>query len=417
MQVPFFRPAALLLLAALVLYVIVRAIVPAMSRIDTDFPNYFTAARIVADGGEVDRLYDDAWFESQMQRYHTQSRAAGKFSPFPPPTALLLLPLASLEPLNALRALTGLSLLCLAGSALLLSRILAWSPLAAAVFVLLAGYAVINALRFGQPYILVSFSCVLGYYAYLRGRPVLAGLCFGLFTPIKYFPVALLSYFAWRRQWKLVAGAASSILAVVLLSILVLGWNIHRQFLSSVLGNHLLGHLSMQDPFTASFQSFDTLYRRLFIADPGANPRPWLDLPVLQPVCVALTKMALLLAACATLVKLKRADAAGAVAPSLGILGMLLLLLAPATATYHFVLLWLPVGLLINYFARAGRHLLAALLLGAYALIGFFPYRFTVPFEGRGALSALAYPRLWLLLAMFMGCLYGLWQVRPRTSP
>ena len=108
------------------------------------------------------------------------------------PTALLLLPLARLQPLDALRVLTGVSVLCLICSIILLAEILSWRLVESTVFVLLSGYAVTGALRLGQPYILVSLSCILGYYARLKGRPLLAGICFGLFTPIKYLPVVFL---------------------------------------------------------------------------------------------------------------------------------------------------------------------------------------------------------------------------------
>src|ERR1700736_1809769 len=122
----------------------------------------------------------------------------------------------------------------------------------------------------------------------------------------------------------------------------------------------------MQDPFTASFQSFDTLFRRLFIFDPMANPQPLIALPHLQGISVLITKASIFLAAIATLVKLARSGVGTATAPSIGLLGILTLLLAPATATYHFALLWLPVGLLINHFCRARAPVYASLLLVLY---------------------------------------------------
>jgi Glycosyltransferase family 87 len=409
MHLFFKRPVALLLLAALAFVLAARGIVPALSKIDTDFPNYFTAAKIVADGGNTDRLYDNVWFQEQMRRYQIGKASAGEFKPFPPPTALLLVPLTRLKPLDALRVATGVSVLCLICSIILLARILSWSLVDSAIFVLLSGYAVLGALRLGQPYILVSLSCLLGYYARIKRRSSLAGMCFGIFTPIKYFPIVILVYFAFRKEWKVVLGGATAILIVTSVSIGVLGWKIHEEFLSSILGNHLIAKLDLQDPFTASYQSFDSLFRRLFIFDATLNPQSPYALPRLQGIAVLTTKVSILLAAIATLIKLARSGAAGATAPSIGILGVVTLLLAPATATYHFVLLWLPVGLLINYFFRQGAPVRAYFILGTYALIGFFPYRFTIPFEGRGALTVLAYPRLFLLLAMFAACVYFIW--------
>jgi hypothetical protein len=417
MHLFFSRPVAILLFAALAFVLTVRGLVPAMSKIDSDFPGYFTAAKIVADGGDVERLYDNAWFQDQMRLYHIGKPSEGKFSPFPPPTALLLVPLAQLKPLNALRVMTGVSVLCLVYAIVLLARILSWSLIDSAVFILLSGNAVIGALRLGQPYILVSLTCLLGYCAYLKRRPVLAGVCFGLFAPIKYFPVVILAYFAFRKEWKLILGGATAILAVALTSIGVLGWKIHEDFLSSVLGNHLVANMSMQDPFTASFQSFDTLFRRLFLFDAALNPEPWMALPRLQIIGVIITKASIFLVGVATLFKLARSAGGKAAAPSIGLLGVLTLLLAPATATYHFVLLWLPVGLLVDYFSRIGTPMRAYLILGIYALIGFFPYRFTIPFEGHGGLTVLAYPRLLLLLAMFTACVYFVWnRVEPAAA-
>ena len=423
------RPAALLLFLALTLLLAVRGIVPALSKVDTDFPNYFTAAKIVADGGNTDRLYDNGWFQDQMRRYRIGKASEGQFKPFPPPTALLLVPLARLQPLDALRVLTVVSALGLIWSIMLLARILSWSLVDSTVFVLLSGYAVLGALRLGQPYILVSLSCILGYYARLKGRPALAGMCLGLLTPIKYFPVVFLVYFAFRKEWKVVLGGAAAILLVAALSVGILGWKIHENFLSSVIGNHLVAKLDLQDPFTASYQSLDSLFRRLFVYDATLNPRPLYPLPRLQGMAVLITKASILLAAIGSIVKLARrggdteigssidADsrtgpsvgADSAAGPSIGILGVVTLLLAPATATYHFVLLWLPVGLLIDYFVRQGARMRAYFILGAYALIGFFPYRYTVPFEGRGGLTVLAYPRLFLLLAMFVACVHFIW--------
>jgi hypothetical protein len=78
------------------------------------------------------------------------------------------------------------------------------------------------------------------------------------------------------------------------------------------------------------------------------------------------------------------------------------------------VLLWLPVGLLIDYFLRERRPAFGRLVLGCYALIGFFPYRYTAPFEGRGGLTVIAYPRLFLLSVMFVACIYFVWQPHAR---
>lgn len=395
---------AILLLVPLTALLVARGVAPALTAIGSDFPGYLTSAKIVADGGQVDRLYDNQWFQEQMRLYRIGEPSEGKFAPFPPPTALLLVPLAALTPINALRAMTALSVLCLAGSIVVLARLLDWGMIETTTFILLSGYAVSNSLRLGQPYIVCSLLCILGFYAYRKDRPIAAGVCFGLFSPIKYLPVGYLAYFAWRRNYKVVLGGAVAICAIGALSIGILGWKIHEEFLTQVLGHHLIGQLGLQDPFTASFQSFDSLFRRLFVFDAAFNPHPVAAAPMLQVAAVAAVKLSLLAAAAAALLKLARGNAGAAVGPSLGIVGILILLIAPATATYHFVLLWLPVALLLDHFLTAHAPRYAYGLLGLYTLIGFCPYGHAHRFEGRGALTVLAYPRLFLLLAMFAMC-------------
>jgi glycosyl transferase family 87 len=406
-----------LLLVGLTAYVFSKGVVPAMSEVTADFPGYFTSARIVIDGQETQRLYDDDWFREQIRRYGLESaNNPGKFAPFPPPTALLLVPLARFEPLTALRIVTVVSVLCLIGSIFLLARILAWNPLDSALFILSSGLAIIGGLRCGQPYIVISMFCILGYYLYLQRRPWLAGICLGLFVPIKYFPAIILAYFVFRKEWKVVMGGAAAIAAVGLLSIAVLGWKVHEIFILSVFGNHLIGRLSLQDqtvPFTAVYQSFDTLFARLFVFDPVRNPQPLAAAPLLRTVSLVAVKGSILLIAVATLAKLARRGAASAAAPSIGILGIVLFLIAPATATYTCALLWLPVALLVDYFLRKGARMPAYFILGVYALIGFVPYNYAYPFEGHGGLSLLAYPRLFLLFAMFIGCAYFIVYPRP----
>lgn len=410
-----------LLVAGLVGYLILKSLVPALTGITSDFPEYFTSAKSVRDGQDAVKLYDGDWFREQTRRYGVgPPENPGEFAPYPPPTALLLMPLTGFQPLTALRIVTALNVVWIICSMLLLSRIFAWRLIDSALFILLSGWALHTGLRFGHPYILTSTFCLLGYYFYLQRRPWLAGLCVGVFVPIKYHPLTVLAGFALHRQWRVVLGGGIAITAMVLLSIGVLGWKVHQIFLLDVLLNHFTRHLTAAPSFTAVFQSFDTLFSRLFLFDPVRNPHPWLVAPLARTVAVISTKGLLVLAAAAALIKLGRGSASSLLAPAIGILGMLALLIAPGTGTYAFVLLWLPVALLIDYFLSEGARVTAYLILCTYVLIGFIPYGHTFPFEGRGALTVLAYPRLFLLLTMFVVSIYAVIRSRPlerRAAP
>ncbi len=417
----FSRACKVLLLAGLLAYLLLKCLTPALTEITDDFPEYFTSAKSVRDGQDAAKLYDGAWFREQTRRYGVgHQENPGEFTPYPPPTALLLTPLTGFEPLTALRIVTALNVLCLICSMLLLSRIFGWRLIDSALFILSSGWALRTGLRFGHPYILISTFCLLGYYLYLKRRPLLAGLCFGLFVPIKYFPVMILAGFALHRQWRVVLGGGIAVAAVSLLSIGVLGWQVHQIFILDVFWNHLTGHLIVGPRFIAIFQSFDTLFERLFILDPARNPHPWLSAPLAATVAIVSTKGLLVLAAAAALIRLAHGANPSAIAPIIGILGILVLLIAPGSGTYALVLLWLPVALLTDYFLSEGARVPAYLILSAYVLVGFIPYGRTYPFDGRGGLTVLAYPRLFLLLAMFVVCIYAVAFARPsgqRAAP
>jgi hypothetical protein len=405
-----------LLLAALVVYTLAQDVIPAVTAVTDDFPTYFTSAKMVREGQDGAGLYDGPLFREQMQRYGLGTPDDSIiFPPYPPPTALLLVPLAGLQPLTALRVLTALNVLCLVCSMLLLGRILKWRLVDSALFVLVSGHALQSGLRFGHPYILMSTLCVLGYYFYRERRSTLAGMCLGVFVPIKYWPVSVLAAFALHRQWRVLLGGGLAIAAVVLVSVGVLGWEAHRIFLTDVVFKHLSGHLLSSNPLpahSAQAQSFDVLFARLFILDPVQNPHPLLAMgPLPRVLALAGMKGLLVIAAAAASVKLIRSTTANSIAPTLGILGILTILLAPASGTYAGALLWLPVALLVDYFSSRGARVQAYLILGLYALIGFIPYGHLNPFEGQGALTVLAFPRLLLLLAMFVVCIQAV--IRP----
>ena len=77
------------ILAGLIGFQLWWGIIPAFTAVDTDFPNYYTSSRLLFEGMELDKVYDDAWFQSKINSYDIKQE--GKFSPFPPPTSMLML--------------------------------------------------------------------------------------------------------------------------------------------------------------------------------------------------------------------------------------------------------------------------------------------------------------------------------------
>jgi Glycosyltransferase family 87 len=66
----------------------------------------------------------------------------------------------------------------------------------------------------GQPNLLLLALMLYGFWLLREARPWFAGSMFALATAIKVFPVAVLPYLVWRRQWRAVA---STLVFLVLL--------------------------------------------------------------------------------------------------------------------------------------------------------------------------------------------------------
>lgn len=386
----------LALIAILGAHAIFLGAVPATQKVGGDFPNYYTAGKIAARFPSKAPLYDDAWYQEQIHREGLN--ISGKFSPFPPMTALLCMPLAPFSPLTALRIVTVINLLFAILAAELLSRCLLISRQESLLLVLFSGEGLTNCFLLGQAYIAVSLAVILGYYLYLRGNKALAGVCLGFFVPIKYFPAVFMIYFAWKKEYLLLLSSGLTAALLTAASLGLWGWEIHKQFLTSVLGNHLLSNLSMQNPYSTSFQSIDGLFRRLFVTHALHNPKPWLAYPAAY---WALKPTLLLVLTLMTLRVLRKAMKNPSSHPLiLALPAILILVVAPATSTYNFLLLWLPLGLLMKYFTDTKQNGRLQLTWILYMLLGFIPYGLFRRFDGQGVLTLLAYPRLFLMLGL-----------------
>ncbi|HTP12413.1 MAG TPA: glycosyltransferase family 87 protein [Bacteroidota bacterium] len=389
------RGVALIAIVVLSAFLLFRGVIPGLARIDTDFPNYYTAARLLTNGAPTERLYDDGWFQQQI--FDSGIQQQGKFSPYPPITALVMVPFVFLGPLNALRAWTVLNLGCLILEIILLSRAtgksLDWSSL----LILASGHALANNFRFGQFYLVLAVLVTSGYLLWQHHRAFATGALFGTAAAIKYFPILFVILFLLRREWRPAVAQFSTIFLLSALAVAVMGFRVHELFISTVLGKHLTG--TIQDPFSPAFQSWNSLFRRLFVFDPVFNPSPFLRAPALFVILTVMVTTGV--AALFVNGYRKAAFSFGPAASSIqfAFLNIAGLLLLPASATYHFLLLALPAAILLAFPEWSFEQVLVA---GFYLAIGFLPYGALSRFQDSGLLTVLAYPRLILMTGIFV---------------
>ncbi len=388
-----------LLIAVLSGWVLIRGVVPTLSHPGGDFANYYTASRILLEGGSVERAYwDFTWFQKQIDSNGIRDQMGG-FIPHPPSTALVFLPIAGLEPILAKRIWALLNVLLALAASFLLARITGLSLTLSSTLLLLSGAALINNFLFGQLYLLLLVSLLAGFYFHQSGHPLLAGICFGSLAPVKYVGLLWLLYFSWRRRWSLVAAGAATVILVLAATLWMDGIRVFWTFITEVLPRYLAGQV--QDPFTVRLQTWNSLFRRLFLHEPTLNPNPLLDSPLLFYFCKNTIFWGFLFF-CVCL--LQRSDHFGnrdSFLFQLGLIPMTLLLIAPVGATYHFLLLTLSACSFTSILIGRHQQVAAVALALLFACIHLPHYLWLEPYL-QGKTAVLGYTRLGLLLSYFL---------------
>lgn len=177
-----------------------------------DFYQFYIAG-LVVHRGEVDRLYDQAYFG----RLQTQGGEDPLFSLYPPMMAMAMAPLANLSCYHASRVWAGINIVCLLGSGWMLCRMLplsrAWRI--NAMMALAVWLPVWVAVGTGHlvPVLLLVLTAALTLQ--LRGNWWWAGLLLSALAIKPQIITAVVLWLAVRRDWRALAGMAVGLLLQV----------------------------------------------------------------------------------------------------------------------------------------------------------------------------------------------------------
>lgn len=393
------RKIQYLLLVLLSIFTIKMGVIPAWNSINSDFPNYYVSAKLLTESADFKRIYDDSWFNAKIRENGIVQQ--GKFSPFPPATAFVLLPLTPFSPLTAKRIWTICNIFLLGANIWLLKKIAGWQLISSAIFLLLSGIGLINNFRFGQLYLLLLFVILLSYVCVLQRRQTAAGMLLGLGAAVKYVPVVYLVGFAVNRKWLTFFAGVLALVGVTVIEIIVFGSDVYRYFFAEVLLPHLDGRISAQDPYAIAFQSWNTFFRHVFLADAASNPVPLIGWPAGYRIAKMLVTFAITALSGYSMWQLHRTNHPNRRALDFAIIGIAAMLLLPATATYHFLLLAFPVALLLSHLCNESAFSAKSLIFGSYAAIGFVTLIPFTKWQYSGWEILLAFPRLWLMTFLF----------------
>jgi hypothetical protein len=378
-------------------------VLPSFQNTRGDFANYYTASRLIHDDIPIERAYRDfVWFQKQMDGYGIQNQVGG-FIPHPPTTALVFLPLAFFDAVSAKNIWTCFNIVLVLLNIFLLVKISGLDWLITSALFLGTGYGLLNNFLFGQLYLLVLASILLGAYLAQRNRQLWAGVSLGSLILVKYVGVLFVLYYAWKKQWRVVAGAALATVVGSGVTVLLADFQSIQAFVIEVLPRHLRGEI--HDMFSIYFQSWNSMFLRLFVFDEAMNPSPPLSSPVLFVLVNNLVLWSVLAITVFVLWQAKFTDNRHKDLFQMGLIPCAVLLVAPATATYHFLLLTMAAVFWVKIFLDLGEYR-AALTIGNLFVCINLPHFMKLRHLAEGWLTPVVYSRLWLLLAFFVLSLF-----------
>jgi len=395
---------AVLCLAVLLFFM--HSLPRAWRTLNTDFPNYYMAARLVHEGYDTSRMYEWSWIEREKDHRGIDIRVIGLL-PITPFSTLAVWPLAGLTPLAAKHGwiLLNLAFLVPIGWMLWLMTELSYQRIALVIFL---SFPLYRNLLYGQFYILLLLLLTAACFSYLRGYRALSGGLVAIAAACKVFPLLLLVFFLQRRDWRALASSAITGLSAVAISIAVFGMNANRTWLQEILPWVMRGEGLGSYTTTASISG---ILHCLFLSEPQWNPHPWHNSPVVYALLAPTLQMLAL--APAILFIRRGGDGKRQILLEWSALLTAALAISTIPASYNFVLMIFPVCVLSGMLLRDDRYGWLSILIAAYLGIGF---PLPVPNRPLGLGLLLYVPRLPLMLAVLFGTYALLWGDNPKGS-
>lgn len=370
----------------------------AWSKLNTDFPNYYTSARVAREGFDTSRMYEWTWIQREKD-HQAEDVAVIGLLPITPISTLPIWPLTRFPALTAKHIWIVANLVLLVPLCWLL-RLMTGLPYRRIGLAFALSFPLHKDLLFGQFYVLLLLLIVAACWAYLEEKPALAGALIAVAAACKMFPVLFFIWFLQRRAWRsLIAGAATG-LATIGVSVATFGWSVHRTYLQEILPWTL--HGEGLPPYAAQSASISSILHYLFLYEPQWNPHPWHTsvwwYALLQP-----TLPLLALAPAIFLIDRKALDRRRILLEWSALL-VALLAISTIPASYNFVLLAFPVCVLAALLLERKRYGWLAALVITYIGIGF---PLPTPNRMLGPAILLYVPRLPLVLGL-LGFIYWL---------
>jgi Glycosyltransferase family 87/WD40-like Beta Propeller Repeat len=399
--VPWIEIGCSLLLAGLLLW---KGIIPAWRTLNSDFPNYYLAARLLHEGYSLDRIYDWIWLQRIKDHWGVDNILVG-FAGLTPFSAFPLLPFAGLSVMFAKHLWIWANIFFLCGTAEILNRVTCLGRQRIWIVCLLAIIPLRTSFLLGQMHLLVLLLLALGYLCYQTNKRVACGICLGLAGSLKVYPFLFIIYFLWKRRWREALSIFTFTLVLLGIGYVSMGGSVIHTYLTQVLPRSLQGEVL--DPYNTHAASGAAFLHRLFIFEPELNPVPIYNSPGLYAVLYPLWQVAILLPLFAGIrsssdKQVEHLEWAAFV--------FALLLLSPVPSSYHFVVLIFSMALFVDVLVAKRERNIVAVAVTLYFLICTIEL---IPFQAGekfSLLTFLAFSRLWIGMLFWLLFVFYLWK-------
>jgi len=347
------------------------------------FVSYYTSSRLLLDGGNPVKFYNDDYFSSRVEEF-----VPGIYEIYLvnlPTTSFLLLPFASFEHQTARMLWILSNLIMFSLTLVFIIRKMKfdhmWVPLLLILFFTFQPLYenVISA----QAYILIFCLLTFVFFCYISQKSKLPGILMGLVLILKSAGTFLFLFFLIRKRWKLALFTILTFISLFLISLPVLGldsWIVYA--------NKLVDYSSSPTLSVTAYQSVHSFFHHLFNYDEKWNPYPILNLPLLAKSMTLIVTLTLIIVSGWIVLKSKDKSLAFSTFIIMG------LILNPASIDYHYVLILIPVFILLDWLRKNPDRTNWIIFLISFLMIALaFPYTSQKITSGFWALFA--YPKLY----------------------
>lgn len=382
-----------LLVVISALFIIAKGIIPGWQDKPSDFSNYYISAKLLLKGEHLSDFYDSDWFTEKTKNTGLKHNAT--FSPFPPITAFVMLPLVHLSELKAKRVWLVLNLGFLLLAVFLLAKFLAINWINSAFIFSLFPFALAANFNLGQVYLVMLCLVLSGLVLAQKNKAVAAVFLWAVAGAVKLFPAVYIQFAPENKKLKWFLMAVGFGIAIWALPLFMYGISIYEGYLA-IFSKHADGHLNGSLAYSFTFQSLDALLHNLFVFDQTNNPQPLLKIAELKWMFKALI-FGIIGFILFKLQRLKSTNNNYLIAAT-SIIGIAILF--PASANYHFLLLLPAVAIWVVHLQSNQPKYFKPVLLGLIITFNLMPHH--IPFVGRHTVNTLIhFPRLYGLIGLF----------------